>query len=506
MITGRPHVARSHLAQVCAGIVFAIFVSACGQQPTSADLARDLNSYIESRYTPGLIEFTQAKRLDHRIVPDFRSDIRTVTFTAALKLKRDYDFGAWDQVNATSLAIALGSRAEAMRGVKAGGNKAGDILTLTGSVMYQNVDNAWRLSAGSPSLPQSDATTGPDRAALIAAWARMTATTWRAFLDPTVPYASDIADATKTTIARATRLNGGIALASGRPQGDYWNVAQAILHAHDAPQTNATADKNVASQDASESLGLLRDGSVGAIIIRADEAAFAAEGQGPFQGQGTFPGLRALASLFPEHIHVVVPAKSGVASVTELFGKRVAIVGGSQAALVEAGDILRAHRVGLATLADTPPQLSPAAALAALQRGERDAVIVTAAAPLGPLSHAANDLSLRVLPLDADAVALLTTGTSNYIAMTIPARTYPGQNRPVATVGVSALLVSTDAVPAAEVEELLKKTFAPRDFSRLESPLAVMIRPATAQRGITLPLHAGAAAFYAPPATAEPPK
>lgn len=111
---------------------------------------------------------------------------------------------------------------------------------------------------------------------------------------------------------------------------------------------------------------------------------------------------------------------SPIASVADLFGKRVTIVRSGTAAALEAGDILRAHRVSLAALAATPDELPMDAALAALKCGERDAVILTAPAPSPALRDFAVANPVRFLPLDADAVALLTTGTSNYVAVTVP--------------------------------------------------------------------------------------
>jgi len=104
--------------------------------------------------------------------------------------------------------------------------------------------------------------------------------------------------------------------------------------------------------------------------------------------------------------------------------------------------------------------------------------------------------AVRFLPLDADAVALMTSGTSNYVAVTMPAHTYPGQARPVATVGVAALLVSSATVTAEEVDTLMQRTFSGVDFMDRGSLLGGMIKRSTAQRGTTLPLHSGAEAFY----------
>jgi TRAP transporter TAXI family solute receptor len=476
-----------------------IMVAGCDRSPSNETLATDITAYVDSVYAPGLVEVVHAERLDHRVIPDFNNDRREVSFVAEIRLRRDYDFGAWDQANAAALMLLLDARPEMVRGLTPGGNKAGDTIHITGHVLYVRGDRGWRLEANAAS--RAEPAERPGRLELLRDWRQITMLAARALVSPQGTFPEDLSAALKTAQARLARRNGGLAIASGENGGDYWNVAQVL--ARSAPAKNAGADTasppsaiNVATRGARENLRLLRDGVVTAALLRSDEAALAARGEGPFADDGTFPILRAVASLFPEQIHVVVLGASPVASVADLYGKRVAVVAGGPAALVEAGDVLRAHRVALSALASVPQELTITDALAALRRGEHDAVILTSSAPSAALRDFAVSNAVRFLPLDADAVALMTSGNSNYIAVTVPAHTYPGQRRPVATVGVTALLVSTTQIADTEIETLLQRTFAGRDFMSAGSPFGGMIKASTAQRGLTLPLHSGAEAFF----------
>ena len=476
-------------------VLLAVTLGGCDRSPTNDALISDLAAYVDTGYAPGLMDVVRVERLDHRMFPDFASDNRTVAYTADLRLKRDYDFGAWDQANAATLMQLLGTRAQDLLGLKGGGNKAGDVVHVTGALAYVRTGQQWHLKAGAASRLDSKSVLPPQsRLALLQQWARVTAMTARALVAPASAVLTDELSATvKAASARLARQNGGLAVASGPADEDYWNVSDAIVKAGNAPGRPMI---NVTTQGALENLRLLSDGAVTAVILRGDEAVLAAKGEGPFEHAGTFPDLRALAGLFPEALHVVVMGTSPIASVADLFGKRVTIVRSGTAAAQEAGDILRAHRVALAALAATPDELPIDAALAALKRGERDAVILTAPAPSLTLRDFAVANAVRFLPLDADAVALLTTGTSSYVAVTVPAQTYPGQGRPIVTVGVATLLVSSAQVAPAEAEVLLQRVFADFDFMRSGSPFSAMMRVASARRGVTLPLHEGAEAFY----------
>lgn len=109
----------------------------CDQAPHGEALTADLTSYVENGYPPGLLEITHVERLRERMLPDFGTDRRTVPFAADFRLKRDHDFGAWDHANAATLQLLLGARAASLQGLKAGGNKAGDVIHATGGMIYR---------------------------------------------------------------------------------------------------------------------------------------------------------------------------------------------------------------------------------------------------------------------------------------------------------------------------------------------------------------------------------
>ena len=59
-----------------------------------------------------------------------------------------------------------------------------------------------------------------------------------------------------------------------------------------------------------ENLRLLRDGKVSLALAQGDAALEAYEGKGSFAGDGPHPALRAVGSLYPEPVHVLVRADS----------------------------------------------------------------------------------------------------------------------------------------------------------------------------------------------------
>jgi len=480
-------------------IVAATSLAGCDRAPTDEKLAADLSAYVEAGYAPGLLEVVHATRTDHGALTALERQRRVIPFAADLRLARNHDFGTWDQASARALSYRLGAVPESLSGLKTGGNKAGDIIHLNGAVVYRRTNDEWRLEAGIPPRPETTSLPSAGVLAYLRQFGRLTRTAFDSIGSPARSIArEDLALAAARISAHKARLAGGMAIASGPEGGSYWRIAEAVVNT--GPSQSQIPMVNLATSGSRASLHLLRDATVTAALMRSDEAGFAATGTGPFEQDGTFPALRALASLFPEQIHVVAMVGSSIASVADLYGKRVAVSAGSSASLATAGDVLRAHRVPMAALAAAPIELPTERALEALIKGEVDAVIITSPAPTPALHDFAVAHPVRLLPLDGDAIAFMTTGTSSYAAITMPAQTYPRQDRPIATVGLTVLLVTTSAVPAAETEALLKTVFGGVDFLGQGSALGTMIGLNTAQRGVTLALHPGAEAFFGIPA------
>ena len=66
-------------------------------------------------------------------------------------------------------------------------------------------------------------------------------------------------------------------------------------------------------------------GRIESALVQADVAYFAYRGVGAFAGKKAVPGLRAIANLYPEAVHVIVRERSSIRSIKDLAGKRVSL-------------------------------------------------------------------------------------------------------------------------------------------------------------------------------------
>jgi TRAP transporter TAXI family solute receptor len=188
--------------------------------------------------------------------------------------------------------------------------------------------------------------------------------------------------------------------------------------------------------------------------VQADVAAQALAGQGPFAQGGPLTTLRALGSLFPEAVHLVVLPDSPIKAVEDLRGKRVDIGAPQSGTRASALALLAAHGVAVADLREAG-QGSPERAVRRLVAGQLDAFFVTIAPPAHSLQELAAKWGLRLVGLRPDAVTRLVGERSGLVTMTIPPNPSPGQGEPVATGATAALLVTPADSPDGEVEKIV---------------------------------------------------
>jgi TRAP transporter TAXI family solute receptor len=204
--------------------------------------------------------------------------------------------------------------------------------------------------------------------------------------------------------------------------------------------------------------------------------------------------LRALASLFPEPVHIVVRADSDVVRIADLAGRRVAL-GSPQSGSRHTALRLLAHAGIDPAGLERVEYGSPADALARLASGEIDAVIEVASAPWQQLEAVLGTTPLRLIGLDTAQAARLGADLPGLLPLAIPARTYAGQTEAVSTVAATALLVAHSDVAEVTVEAVLEYLYAAA--AERGGVLAARLSKERAQAGITIPMHEGARRFFA---------
>lgn len=480
-------------------VVLALAIlAACGGQPEAEQLRSDVGRQLAQVYGQDAFRIVELNRLGSAVdsgAPAGETR-RVVYYDIALQLEKDIELGGWDQPSVASLVTVLGAGPQGITGVLSGGNRAGDIIEAHASAIYrENDEGSWQLVAPAgvtPSRAPSFETGAPPPVAqrLLKTLDDITSSVAR---DGSSTAQRIVQQELQRSVARIngrlTRMQQGYPFAAGAEGGEYLAFARAL----------ASLERNdpfrlvpLVTSGGRENIDLLRQGDAVLAIAQADTARLAYEGKGPFASQGAFASLRALGSLYPELVHIIVPASSAVETVGQLKGKRIALGPEGSAVRTTLLAVLEAH--GLSPGEDY--QVDDAAfadALPRLRRGEVDAVVHVIGVPSTALRDAYSRAPFRLLPLDEGVVKRLTAPDSVLLPLSMAAGSYPGQASALPTVGMAALLLSTTELTRGEATGIVDAVYRHgQDILARGSVQAAQVSVANARRGVSVPVHDGA--------------
>jgi TRAP transporter TAXI family solute receptor len=456
-----------------------------------------LQAMVETRVAeaagPGLLEVAVFRRMGQ--APDPAGGARIAYFAAQLRLTRDHAFGGWDGRNLQTLAAALGAGPRAIAGARREGNRAGDVLRVNGALRLREENGVWVPLAAAPEETPVAAFEGQGarvQSLLAAITTALTAGEQAAGgkLAPVIE--QELAQAWRNIEARQARLRQGLPLAGGAPGSEYARLAEALARL--GPGAGLGPVVALPSAGSVDNLRLLADGAAIVAIAQADVALRALQGGAPEWDLPAIPGLRALAALYPEAVHVAVPAGSPVRVMADLRGRPIAVGAVGSGARVTAEEVLLAH--GLDAASTPRLTLAPEEIAGALADGRAAAAVAVTLAPAQALLRLSERAPIRFLDLDEDAIARLAGEGGVLMRLTVPPAAYPGQSAPIRTVATPAVLVAADGPTSAEVTALLTKLFEGEGVAAAGGPAALMIRRETAGGSLPLPFHAAARSFF----------
>lgn len=487
-----------------------VTTAGCSRGPNATELRTEVNGKLDQHFKPGLFELVALRRQGSSPLPgaDTGRKRLAVYYNATLKLNEGYDFGDWEGLSPGTLAQVLGATEKGIYGVKAGESRPGEVIKVYGSSTYEWTGDRWqgvdatttgiaKVRAPGNASPSSRSKQLIDRLA--------------ALVDIPPPGVSpgdediiseELDHAIRTINARRDRRRHAYLFASGPEDGEYYPIAQSVV-ARVAALAGRIRVQNRATQGSVENVRLIGAGEADYALIQSDVAALASAGEGPFAQGGAVTSLRALGSLFPEPVHVVVLASSPIRTIADLRGKRVAVGAQNSGTRSDALAVLEAHGLGLKDLAGVRNEGVEVAA-GNLLAGRIDAFFATVGAPTRELQRLATRRPIRLLSLDPPAIERLVTQNPGLVRLLVPANTYPEQKENVTTVAATALLVTRSDVPESEAALVLRLVFENPDYLSAGSAQGSKISKRTGLRGITIPMHPAAGPYFGPAAPSAP--
>lgn len=199
--------------------------------------------------------------------------------------------------------------------------------------------------------------------------------------------------------------------------------------------------------------------------------------------------IRGIASLYPETIHLVTQEDSGIESVEDLEGASINTGDLGSGTQVNALQIL--ETAGIDDFDEQNTDFGTAADQIA--DGDVDAAITVGGYPLGAIEDLATTQDISFVQIDGDVREQLLEDAEWLSEDTIPGGTYDGVDDDVETVSMQAMLATHEAMDDAVIEEVTAAMFDNVDDFTTQSEY---IDLETAQEGMPIDLHPGAAAYF----------
>lgn len=282
-----------------------------------------------------------------------------------------------------------------------------------------------------------------------------------------------------------------VSIATGGTAGTYYPLGGALgeIFNQNVRGVNASVQATGASV---ANVNMLTLGQVDLALIQNDIAFYAANAQEMFQSR--VRNLRGIATLYPEVIQIVARADSGIRSVEDLRGKRVAVGDAGSGTEANARQILAAAGMDYNDI--SARYLSFAEASSNLRDGHIDAAFVTAGLPTAAIQDIAAQRDIVVVSVSDQLLRKLQADYPFYTRVVIEAGTYRGVDSDVPTVAVKAMLAVRAELDENLVYNLTKAMF--ENLPRLVQAHAVgrFITLETAQDGMSIDLHPGAARYF----------
>lgn len=285
-----------------------------------------------------------------------------------------------------------------------------------------------------------------------------------------------------------------VSIATGGTGGTYYPLggAMAKIFNENIPGVTANAQSTGASV---ENIGLVSKGETEIAFVQNDVTYYAYTGTETFKDKDKITNIRGMAMLYPEVVQIIATKESGIKSVEDMKGKKVAVGAPGSGTEVNARQILAEYGLTYDDLGKAD-YLSFNEAADQLKDKQVDAAFVTAAVPTSAVTEVTQTADIVVVPVDSAKIASLNAKYPFYTEVTIPGGSYKGNDADVIQAAVMAMLVVPEELDTDLVYNLTKQMFEQRQVIIDTHARGNDIKLETALAGMPIEVHPGAKKYY----------
>jgi len=306
------------------------------------------------------------------------------------------------------------------------------------------------------------------------------------------PYRSLLVLAAGALFAVSAQAQQFINVLTGGTSGVYYPLGVSLtqIYGKALPSAKSTVQSTKAS---AENLNLLQAGRGEIAFTLGDALSDAWKGDEEAGFKTPLNKLRGVAAIYSNYIHLVASADSGIKTLADLKGKRVAVGAPKSGTELNSRAILKGAGMSYKDLGKVE-YLPFGESVELMKNRQLDATLISAGLGVAAVRDLSTAVKIVIVPITPDVIGKI--GDAAYQPAAIPAGTYEGQGGEVATVAIQNFLATHEGVPADTVYAMTKAMYDNLDLMAAAHAAAKAIRKENGPKGMPLPLHPGAEKYY----------
>ena len=280
-----------------------------------------------------------------------------------------------------------------------------------------------------------------------------------------------------------------VTIATGGAAGPYniigTTLADIYTNEYDVNSRTQTTGSSV------ENLNLIDQGKVEVAFVMSDALSQAINGEVSFKEK--IESVSTIATLYPNVVQIITKADSGIKTIEDLKGKRVAVGDQNSGVEVNARTLLNGHGI---TYDDIKVDyLGYAAAADGLSAGTIDAAFLTSGLPNASVMELSETLDITLVSINPEKVAEIAKEHPYFISYEIKPDVYSNKESIFTAAVPNALVVRKD-LSEDDVYKLTKTFYESLEKLGNSHQAATDISLEKGSEGIIGELHPGAKKYY----------
>lgn len=291
--------------------------------------------------------------------------------------------------------------------------------------------------------------------------------------------------------APAARAQNFINVLTGGTSGVYYPLGVAIgkIYGDKIPNVKTQVQATKASV---ENLILLQQGRGELAFALGDSLKSAWNGEEEAGFKSKLDKLRTIGAIYPNYIQIVATAESGIKTLADLKGKSLSVGAPKSGTELNSRAILAAAGMSYKDLGKVE-YLPFAESVDLMKNRQLGATLQSAGLGVASLKDLSTSSPITVVSVPKEVVDKIG---APFVAATIPANTYTGQDKDVPTAAVINYLVTSSAVSDDLAYQMTKLIFDSLPELANAHAAGKEIKLETAAQDSPVPLHPGAIRYY----------